>query len=97
MAGRAVIADFEGAGLRPIFRTPAARRLALVARRCGFDNVRVIGRGDGLAGVLHDLVSRDAFVKVDGEADLSAVCEPGADAGEKVLVMAAGAVMTPGP
>ena len=94
MAGRTVIADFEGAGLRPIFGTPAARRLALVARRCGFDNVSVVGRDDGLAGVLHDIVPGDAFVKVDGEADLgSAVCEPGVDAGERVLVMAAGAVI----
>lgn len=94
MAGRTVIADFEGAGLRPIFGTPAARRLALIARRCGFDNVSVVGRDDGLAGVLHDIVPGDAFVKVDGEADSgSAVCEPGADAGERVLVMAAGAVI----
>ena len=90
----AIIAAFDGAGLRPVFRVPAARRLALVAARAGLDTACVIGRDDALAAVLDDLVPQDAFLTVADEADLRrAVAGLGLDAGDQVLVMAAGSVI----
>jgi phosphatidylglycerophosphate synthase len=90
----AVIAAFDGAGLRPVFRVPAARRLALVSRRLGLDTACVIGRDDALRAVLHDLVPQEAFRMVADEADLRrAVAGLGLDAEDRVLVMAAGSVI----
>jgi phosphatidylglycerophosphate synthase len=94
MARYAVIAAFDRAGLSPVFRVPAARRLALVARRLGLDTLCVIDRDDALREVLHDLVPKDAFLTVRDEVDLGrAAAGLGLNAGDQVLLMSAGGVI----
>jgi phosphatidylglycerophosphate synthase len=90
----AIIAAFDGAGLCPVFRVPAARRLALVAARAGLDTACVIGRDDALRPALRNIVVQDAFLTVADEGDLRrAVAGLGLDDGDQVLVMAAGSVI----
>ncbi len=90
-------------GTQPLFGIPAVRRLVLIARQLGIENIHILGKVDHLKAVLGDLVPPESFHPLREREALSGVLKglsDSLDAGgseeddARVLVMKANHVVS---
>ncbi len=94
MIKSAVIFALDDIGAQPIFGMPAARRLVLLARKTGVEQIHVVGDIEPLLPVLSDLLPREAFHAAADDESLTRMAdslELAAD--DKVLLMRASHVI----
>ena len=94
MIKSAVILAPDDNGAQPVFGMPAVRRLTLLARKAGVEQIHVVGDIDPLVPVLSDLIPLQAFHPASGNGVLGRVAAGLKLTGEdKVLVMRANHVI----
>ena len=69
MKAALILADDER-GLERVYGVPAVRRLVLLARRLGFDDIYLISREMSLMAVLSDLIGPGSFRYAPRESDV---------------------------
>jgi len=90
----ALIVGIDGSGLHPVFGIPAARRLVLLSRRLGIEEVHLFGGDRSLYSCLGELIPREAFHVVTDPSQLGPIIEElGMGPEDQALVMRTGHVV----